>query len=237
VVHLRDPKIVDESRQAMANHINRRRAFAERVLLEFEGKGSSSGWPVIPFPGMRSFTAKEATIFFGREQDKVRIREKLALEHCAFVLGGSGAGKSSLVRASLIPDIIAGSPLNDRWGAWYVLTLTPGRDPFENLARALLSDIFGIRQSPSSHCENEKPTTSTAIRDSAVKESLFRLSKNLRDEELSSDASAYQLERRLTERLRRRYRHDGEGLAEFLYKEVDHFHANFVQDKVLDSRS
>ncbi len=54
------------------------------------------------------------------------------------VVGGSGSGKSSLIRAGLIPKLKAGFLLNDR-GRWRVAEMKPGQAPLQNLAAALLS--------------------------------------------------------------------------------------------------
>src|SRR6516225_1663479 len=100
-------------------------AFAKRVLWALDNGCVQTGWPIVPYPGVRSFTSDEQTIFFGRDEDLAIIREKLSSKGCVFVLGGSGSGKSSLVRAGLVPRIISGSPLNDRKGPWYVMRFTP----------------------------------------------------------------------------------------------------------------
>src|SRR5262249_27469118 len=122
--------------------IDDRRVFAQRVIAALAGGCDPAGWPIVPYPVVRSFTSDEQTIFFGREEDARHIREKLSVQGCVFVLGGSGSGKSSLVRAGLVPRIVSGSPLDDRKGPWYVLRFTPGIDPFGSLARAFISEIY-----------------------------------------------------------------------------------------------
>jgi hypothetical protein len=69
-----------------------RAGFAKRILAELEGK-TAAGWPIIPYPGVRSFTANEETIFFGRDDDVKKVREILTKQRCVVVLGGSGSGK------------------------------------------------------------------------------------------------------------------------------------------------
>ena len=58
-----------------------------------------------PYPGLRSFRPQEGNVFFGRDRSVNEIRDRLADLHVAVVLGGSGSGKSSVVRAGLIPRL------------------------------------------------------------------------------------------------------------------------------------
>jgi WD40 repeat protein len=90
-----------------------------------------------PFPGLRSFTRDEAEIFFGREQHVDRLLGILRRERFLAVIGESGSGKSSLVRAGLLPALSAG------WLAtgsdWRIAEMRPGHRPLRALARALLA--------------------------------------------------------------------------------------------------
>ncbi|HSK31807.1 MAG TPA: hypothetical protein VLA17_17750, partial [Candidatus Limnocylindria bacterium] len=54
---------------------------------------------VYPYPGLRSFQPNEADLFFGRDSQIEELRNLLADHNIIVVLGGSGSGKSSLVRA------------------------------------------------------------------------------------------------------------------------------------------
>ena len=112
--------------------------------------GRSSVWPVeikgSPFRGLAAFGAKHAPVFFGRSRDVAKAVERLkdaAEKGCPFLLidGASGAGKSSLVRAGLVPRLTAAGvvPSID---VWRVAVMRPGErsgDPFAALARALFA--------------------------------------------------------------------------------------------------
>jgi len=68
-------------------------------------------WHQEPFRGLLSFDVEHAPVFFGRTQARNELREMLAAQEkrgCAFllVMGASGSGKSSLVKAGLLPDIM-----------------------------------------------------------------------------------------------------------------------------------
>ncbi len=58
------------------------------------------------------------------------------------VLGGSGSGKSSLVRAGLLPKLNSTAPIPKRSGAWYVVEFRPRTDPAEELLDAIYQQIF-----------------------------------------------------------------------------------------------
>ena len=55
----------------------------------------------LPYPGLRPFESYEADVFFGREDHTDRLLEILQRERFLAVIGPSGSGKSSLVRAGL----------------------------------------------------------------------------------------------------------------------------------------
>ena len=61
-----------------------------------------------PYPGLRPFRTAEAHLFFGREGQAEDLIQRLMKTHFLGVLGNSGGGKSSLVRAGLIPALHAG---------------------------------------------------------------------------------------------------------------------------------
>jgi hypothetical protein len=60
---------------------------------------------VCPYRGLHAFDEEHAEFFFGREADVQRLVEKLKTTRFLAVVGASGSGKSSLVRAGLIPAL------------------------------------------------------------------------------------------------------------------------------------
>src|SRR4051812_11053289 len=89
-----------------------------------------------PYPGLRSFDTHEAHLFFGRDQQVIDLLERLAHNRFVAVLGLSGSGKSSLVKAGLIPALHRGRLLEPGL-IWRTAIARPGGDPFHNLAAAL----------------------------------------------------------------------------------------------------
>ncbi|HMZ01610.1 MAG TPA: hypothetical protein PLU79_18325, partial [Burkholderiaceae bacterium] len=89
-----------------------------------------------PYPGLRPFEAHEAEIFFGRERHTDRLLTILQRERFLAVIGPSGSGKSSLVRAGLLPGLAMGSL--GTGSDWRIALLRPGDRPMRSLAAALL---------------------------------------------------------------------------------------------------
>ena len=93
-----------------------------------------------PYKGLRAFLEADATDFFGREAVTQRLIRSLAEDDPAArflaVVGPSGSGKSSVVRAGLVPALRRGAvPGSERW---YVIDLLPGSHPFRELEAALM---------------------------------------------------------------------------------------------------
>lgn len=91
-----------------------------------------------PFPGLRSFKTSEYQLFYGREGQADNLIELLRRNRFLAVIGSSGSGKSSLVRAGLLPHLHAGY-LYTAGYHWDIAICRPGKDPIKNLAAALSS--------------------------------------------------------------------------------------------------
>ena len=85
-----------------------------------------------PYPGLRPFTEEQQESFFGREAEVAALWEKLQRRKLLSLIGPSGVGKTSFVRAGLVPA---------RPSGWRCVTATPGRRPFASLARALVPEL------------------------------------------------------------------------------------------------
>src|SRR5258708_28667633 len=89
-----------------------------------------------PFPGLRPFTTEEDYLFFGREEQTNELLGLLREHRFLAVVGTSGSGKSSLVRAGLLPALHGGT-MAQAGSSWEGLLLRPGGDPLAHRARAL----------------------------------------------------------------------------------------------------
>jgi len=92
-----------------------------------------------PYPGLRPFRQEEAYLFFGRDEQRNQLLRKLNDRNFVAVVGTSGCGKSSLIRAGLIPDLKLGL-LGPGRVQWQVAVMRPGDRPMDNLSQALLDD-------------------------------------------------------------------------------------------------
>jgi hypothetical protein len=100
-----------------------------------------------PYPGLEPFTPEDAAVFFGRDHEVDRLLELLqpTLQRGAgrfvAVVGPSGSGKSSLLRAGLLPRL---ERLHRRW---IVLPpMRPGQYPTRNLTHSL-AQAFAVHGS------------------------------------------------------------------------------------------
>jgi WD40 repeat protein len=93
--------------------------------------------PDNPFVGLRPFESEESLLFFGRQEQTMDLMERLHVHHFVAVVGSSGCGKSSLIRAGLIPRLKAGYLVNDL-DRWKVIMMKPGDNPIYNLVAAFL---------------------------------------------------------------------------------------------------
>ena len=91
--------------------------------------------PATPFVGLNPFRTEEAILFFGRRQHTTELLQMLRERHFIGVVGSSGSGKSSLIRAGLIPQLKAGFLVEER-DHWRVAVMKPGDAPLKNLANA-----------------------------------------------------------------------------------------------------
>src|SRR5437763_13173156 len=89
-----------------------------------------------PFPGLRPFEAEEDYLFFGREKQIDELLRRLRTTRFLSVIGTSGSGKSSLIRAGVVPALEGGSMVQ-AGSSWRVTKFRPGGDPIGNLADAL----------------------------------------------------------------------------------------------------
>ena len=95
---------------------------------------SVSAVDVCPFKGLARFEAEDAEFFFGREQMVAEAIGHLVGGRFLALVGASGSGKSSLLRAGLLHELRLGALLgSDRW-AYSVIR--PGNHPLEHLERA-----------------------------------------------------------------------------------------------------
>lgn len=90
-----------------------------------------------PFPGLRPFETDEYRLFFGREGQADELLTRLQRTRFLAVVGTSGSGKSSLIRAGLMPAL-RGGMMKGAGSGWRIAVMRPGGDPIGNLAAELV---------------------------------------------------------------------------------------------------
>ncbi len=89
-----------------------------------------------PFPGFRPFQQKDEYFFFGRDQQIAEVLTNLGSHQFMALLGDSGSGKSSLVKAGIFPSLHGGY-LTPYGSKWQMIEFRPRNKPLENLAHAV----------------------------------------------------------------------------------------------------
>ncbi len=114
----------------------------------------------VPYPGLRPFHYTESDVFFGREEQTQTLLEKLSEHRFISVVGQSGCGKSSLVRAGVIAHL---KRLSGQNGSWWVGAMRPADAPLQNLARALLSQSLFEQEGAEPVAEDAESKESAAV--------------------------------------------------------------------------
>jgi WD40 repeat protein/DNA-binding SARP family transcriptional activator len=105
-----------------------------RLATGQDPAGEGPAAAVCPYKGLARFEASDAEFFFGRERLVAELVTHLVGAGLVGVVGPSGSGKSSLVRAGLLPALADGVlPGSDRWRQ---VLVRPGEHPMAELARA-----------------------------------------------------------------------------------------------------
>ena len=89
-----------------------------------------------PYKGLRAFEEGDAVDFFGREELVEELIKRVKQTRFLAVVGPSGSGKSSVVRAGLIPALRRGAIAGSE--GWHIADMFPGAHPLDGLESALL---------------------------------------------------------------------------------------------------
>jgi WD40 repeat protein/serine/threonine protein kinase len=137
---------------------------------ETEGSFAPSATPIAinPFKGLRAFETADSHHYFGREALIERLLARFdgkdlptrtkqrgdAVGRFLAIIGPSGSGKSSLMKAGLIPALWNGDvPGSD---GWFIATMTPGERPLDELEVALLRLASSQSENLRDHLERDR---------------------------------------------------------------------------------
>ena len=98
-----------------------------------------------PYRGLRAFDEADAEDYFGRaaliDEVTARLSGSGLSSRLVLLVGASGTGKSSAVRAGLLPRLRAGGATGSE--SWFVATMLPGGAPYKELAESLRTIAVG----------------------------------------------------------------------------------------------
>jgi len=146
------PSAVDAViRQATARCPDERYPDALTLAASFQTAVSGDGAPIIPsadivnpYRGLHAFQEADADVFYGRSTFIQQLQSRLASTRFLAVVGPSGSGKSSVVKAGLLPALREGAIPALRNGAvpgsenWFIVEMMPGAQPLTELETALM---------------------------------------------------------------------------------------------------
>jgi WD40 repeat protein len=99
-----------------------------------------------PYKGLEAFQEADAPYFFGRGQLTISLVNLIHDKPFLAVSGSSGSGKSSVVRAGLIPELKKGSTFSET-ATWKIYEpFKPGNDPLDSLAQVLVDENLSLEQ-------------------------------------------------------------------------------------------
>src|SRR5262245_12906978 len=137
---------------------------ANRVLSHDNNGSAPGAFRNNPFVGLRPFRSDEGLLFFGRREQTLELLQQLQQSRFLSVVGSSGCGKSSLIRAGLIPNLEAGFLVEQR-DQWRIATAKPGDAPVDNLAYSLIKTFSDSPADTATLAEDMKTVCAQAVVD------------------------------------------------------------------------
>lgn len=131
-----------------------------------------------PYKGLAYFDVDDADQFYGREAQTTELLEHLLREQFLAVVGASGSGKSSLIRAGLIPALQGNKVLQadqylpDDCHSWPVHIITPTNDPLLSLATEFADSVdqaVSLRQNLAAQPDRLKLTIQFLLKENQAK--------------------------------------------------------------------
>ncbi|MGW5866260.1 nSTAND1 domain-containing NTPase [Streptomyces sp. NPDC055239] len=144
--------------------------------LQGQGDAPAAVTSVCPYRGLASYRQEDSRWFFGRDRStdalvaQLRAAEKTG--GLVMLVGASGAGKSSLLNAGLVPTLQNGELGDENGNAGPVLQLVPGSDPLAELTRHIpeLTHAISLLEGPAAKGptaeEPGAPRFAAAVRES-----------------------------------------------------------------------
>lgn len=103
----------------------------------FQARIKETNLGLNPYKGLAYFREEDAPLFYGRDDAIKKLKQLLKRNSMVTVVGASGIGKSSLVRAGLLPEL-----RRDIREPWEILTIVPGDSPLTNLTASFIPLLY-----------------------------------------------------------------------------------------------
>jgi len=113
-----------------------------------------------PYKGLRTFEPSDRLFFCGRTTHVGEILQRLHKNRFVAVVGLSGSGKSSLVRAGLIPELLT-DRLKDASSDWLIVMITPERAPLSRIGNKLCETVKAHFTMKRANEDNDIPAPET----------------------------------------------------------------------------
>ncbi|HEX6901636.1 MAG TPA: winged helix-turn-helix domain-containing protein [Thermoanaerobaculia bacterium] len=128
------------------------RAPSRHELPEQIGEGRLEGRT--PYPGLAPYTEADAELFFGRDAEVETVWARLRRRELLAIISPSGAGKTSFLRAGILPALPTG---------WHAVVCQPAGAPLRNLAQALVPELAGDHESLRQLLRFEEPEIALSV--------------------------------------------------------------------------
>ncbi len=132
--------------QSLLEYLDRRKRI-DHLISELKRERPQVDWDLLqpvnpdaepPFKGLQYYTETDEHIFFGRDTLVAELIDHLCHHRFLAVVGASGSGKSSVIRAGVVPAVRKGKvDLNMKSDAWPIHVITPGDEPLKAIAVTL----------------------------------------------------------------------------------------------------
>lgn len=141
-----DSRLIEVAYRASAASPDDRYPHAEAFADELRGTVGAVSPPSTlpienPYKGLHAFEERDSGVFFGRERLVERLVSRIGSpgseSRFVVLVGPSGSGKSSVVKAGLVPALRRGAVRGAE--DWFIAEMVPGGEPFEELETALLN--------------------------------------------------------------------------------------------------
>ncbi len=113
--------------------------FVEDTQENFDNNITGENYYICPYKGLEYFTVDDAQYFYGREKLTDELLNHIREDNFMAVVGASGSGKSSVIRAGLLYQLQQGYKLSGSKN-WQVKIIVPTDKPLESLKSAFIDD-------------------------------------------------------------------------------------------------